>query len=96
MTIGLNKQLLMDFDELPYSLAPNAKSREPSPARSRPVEAKGFGQEWIQRCMKNCATLRNEPVVVTREMIQYFPWIVVVQDRALLQDIVLAEPRKGH
>ena len=72
MAIGLNKQLLMDFDELPYSLAPNAKSREPSPARSRPVEAKGFGQEWIQRCMKNCATLRNEPVVVTREMIQYF------------------------
>ena len=57
----------MDFDYSTYSLAPNAESRQPSPAREKPTTENYLRKTWIERCLK-----RNEQVVVTKEMLQYF------------------------
>ena len=55
----------MDFDYSTYSLAPNAESRQPSPAREKPITENYLRKTWIERCIKNCrdTNLRNEQVV---------------------------------
>ena len=62
----------MDFDynSTTYSLAPNAESRQLSPAREKPTTENYLRKTWIERCLKNCrdTNLRNEQVVVTKEM----------------------------
>ena len=53
----------MDFDYSTYSLAPDAESRQPSPAREKPITENYLRKTWIERCLK-----RNEQVVVTNNI----------------------------